>query len=78
MKRRSRGAEGLDTTDLQLASKKRVVTYIQYFPKVAKRLWQRMEHYFMVRLWSAINKWEKGGGEDEVHSLYKDSAVHWR
>ncbi len=32
----------------------------------------------MVRLWSAINKWEKGGGEDEVHSLYKDSAVHWR
>ncbi len=27
MKRRSRGAEGLDTTDLQLASKKRVVTY---------------------------------------------------
>ncbi len=27
MNRRSRGAEGLDTTDLQLASKKRVVTY---------------------------------------------------
>ncbi len=35
MKRRSRGAEGLDTADLQLASKKRVVTY-STFQKLQK------------------------------------------